>query len=95
MQTKKTSALTAMYVVGGVAIGAAFGAVAGLLFAPKKGSELRAELDELGHAAREKGELLYARAKDLMPSGRKIEGAVGAAKSAGSELLREAKELLG
>ena len=66
METEKKSVPGAVYAACGVAVGA----VLGLLFAPKKGSELRSDIDEFGHAAARKGRKLYARAKGVIPASR-------------------------
>lgn len=47
------------YLLGGLAVGAA----AGLLFAPKKGSESRGELEAWGRRSRERARSLLARAR--------------------------------
>ena len=84
--------------LGGFFMGAVIGAIVALLYAPKKGSELRSDIGELGMDADRKGRQLYSRAKRL-PA--KIaaasddlyrpENVVGAAQSAGRHATQEAK----
>ena len=74
--------------LGGFFMGAVIGAIVALLYAPKKGSELRSDIGELGMDADRKGRQLYSRAKRL-PA--KIAAAVGAAQSAGRHAMQEAK----
>ena len=81
----------AVYMLSGVAIGAALG----LLFAPKKGSELRDDLAEFGRRNGEKGRQLYARVKEMIPTRFKAAGAVGAAQGMGAEALEVAQEEIG
>lgn len=70
MHAKENKSLPArVYVMGGVAVGAVIGAALGLLYAPKKGSELREDLDELGHAARDQSRRMYSRVKEIVPDG--------------------------
>jgi gas vesicle protein len=64
MKQEDTSlAVSAALLVGGFAAGA----VCGLLFAPKKGVELRADIDEWGHRKGAQGRELYAKVKELIP----------------------------
>ena len=56
------------------------GFVLGLLFAPKKGGELRADI-------RETGDRLYDTIKDAIPGRVKTAAVIGAAKGAGQQVL--------
>ena len=51
------------YLIGGLAVGV----VCGLLFAPKKGSELIADIKDWGRDKREEGQKFYSRAKEYIP----------------------------
>lgn len=62
MNTKEKSA-SFSYLIGGLAVGA----VCGLLFAPKKGSELREDILDWGNDKKERGQELLARAKEYIP----------------------------
>lgn len=60
-EEEKTSSFA--YLLGGIAIGA----VCGLLFAPKKGSELMEDIGDWGRETKERGRDLYSRAKEYIP----------------------------
>lgn len=62
MNTKETSA-SLSYLISGLVVGAA----CGLLFAPKKGSDLREDILDWGHDKKERGQEMLARAKDYIP----------------------------
>lgn len=72
------------YLLGGAAIGT----IAGILLAPKAGSETREELSEWRHGARERARQLL----DKIPGRVKAAAAGGAVKSGASEAYSEAKE---
>lgn len=78
------------YLLGGFVLGA----VCGLLFAPKKGSELIEDIGDWGRDTREKGRELYSRAKDYIPHRvkRSAADAVNAAREAGEQAYRGAKD---
>jgi gas vesicle protein len=79
-----------MFFVGSFALGA----IAGLLFAPKRGSELRGELAEWGREKKVSGRQMYARAKEYLPHRRRTTPeAVREAREAGEEAIREVSEL--
>ena len=78
------------YVLGGAAIGA----LLGVLFAPKKGSELREDIGEWGRKGRETSQTLMGRLGAMIPFRVKAAAALGAAKAGGAEAIREAKESL-
>lgn len=62
MNTKeKTASLS--YLIGGLLVGAA----CGVLFAPKKGSDLREDILDWGHDKKERGQEMLARAKEYIP----------------------------
>lgn len=80
MEEKKTN--TAGKVAAGLTLGAIFGAIAGVLFAPKAGKETRDDIKKLAEDAKEKGEDLFEDAKrevaekveNLKKAGKKING---------------------
>jgi gas vesicle protein len=78
------------YLLGGFVLGA----VCGLLFAPKKGSELIEDIGDWGRDTREKGRELYSRAKDYIPHRvkRSAADAVNAAREAGEQAYRGVKD---
>lgn len=62
MNTKEKSA-SFSYLIGGLVVGAA----CGILFAPKKGSDLREDILDWGNDKKERGQEMLARAKEYMP----------------------------
>jgi len=80
MEEKKTN--TAGKVAAGLTLGAIFGAIAGVLFAPKSGKETREDIKKLADETKEKGEELFENAKkevslkveNLKKAGKKING---------------------
>lgn len=72
------------YLLGGAAIGT----IAGILLAPKAGSETREELTEWRRGARDRARQLL----DRIPGRVKVAAAGGAIKGAASEAFSEAKE---
>lgn len=72
------------YLLGGAAIGT----IAGILLAPKAGSETREEIGEWRRGARERARQLL----DRIPGRVKVAAAGGAVKGAASEAFGEAKE---
>lgn len=80
MEEKKTN--VAGKVATGLTLGAIFGAIAGVLFAPKSGKETRDDIKKLADETKEKGEDLFESAKkevalkveNLKKAGKKING---------------------
>ena len=76
------------YLLGGLAVGTA----AGLLLAPKKGSETREDLGEWGRRSREKARSASSRIGGAPPTRVKAAAAFGAVKSGASEAFDESQE---
>ena len=80
MEDKKPN--TAGKVATGLTLGAIFGAIAGLLFAPKAGKETREDIKKFAQDTKEKGEELFEGAKkevavkleNLKKAGKEING---------------------
>ena len=86
MKEEKTSSI-------GLVLGAlAAGVVLGMLFAPKKGSELRADLGDMLRRNRDKARGLADKISENIPSRLKIAAGLGAAKGVAVEALREAND---
>lgn len=83
----KTSSF--LYLIGGFAVGA----VCGLLFAPKKGSELIEDIGDWGRETKERGRELYSRAKEYIPHrGRSVPEGIRAAREAGEKAYDRVKD---
>ena len=77
----------------GLVLGAlATGVVLGMLFAPKKGSELRDDLGDMFRRNRDKARDLAESIGEKIPSRVKIAAGLGAAKGAAAEVLHEAND---
>lgn len=88
-EEKKTSSF--VYLLGGFALGA----VAGLLLAPKKGSELIEDIGDWGRETKEKGKEMYSRAKEYIPHrGRSVPESIAAAREAGEKVYGRVKDEL-
>lgn len=79
-QEQEKAAFSFGYLIGGFALGA----VCGLLFAPKKGSELMSDITDWGRDTKEAGHELYSRAKEYIPH-RVKRSVVGAGREAGEQ----------
>ena len=77
-----------------VLAGAAIGAVLGVLFAPKKGSELREDIGEWGRKGREKSRPLMSKLSEMLPLRVKAAAALGAVKAGSAEAIEVVKEKL-
>ena len=85
---KDSSISSGWYLLGGLVVGAA----AGLLLAPKKGSETREDLEALRDRAREKTRNALSRIGSSLPGRVKAAAAVGAAQSGAKELFNESRD---
>jgi hypothetical protein len=94
-QNKDASISSGWYLLSGVVIGA----VAGLLLAPKKGSETVEDIKQWRLRARAKAANAFARIGSALPSRVKAAAAVGAVKGGAGEAFDEtrdgAKHLIG
>lgn len=88
VEHKRSQESPLLYVLGGVGIGV----MLGVLFAPKKGSELREDIAAWGRGGRERSRTLLARLRAMVPFKVKAAAALGAARAGGAEALREAKD---
>jgi gas vesicle protein len=79
---------TFLWLVTGVAIGA----VLGVLYAPKAGSEMRASLGDYTGDVGERAKSLASRISEKIPARVKAAAGFGAIKEGGREAFREAKE---
>lgn len=77
-----------LWLLTGVAIGAVFG----VLYAPRRGEELRGEIGDYARQGGEKARGLVGRIGDKIPARVKMAAGFGAVKSGGSEALREVRE---
>jgi len=77
------------FLIGGFALGA----VCGLLFAPKKGSELIEDIGDWGRETKEKSKELYSRAKEYIPhrDRRSVPESIAAAREAGERAYGRVK----
>ena len=71
--------------------GAAIGAVLGVLYAPKAGSEIRGTLGDYARDVGERSKGLAGRISDRIPARVKAAAGFGAIKEGGREAFREAK----
>ena len=75
-------------VLGALAAGVALG----MLFAPKKGSELRADLGDMLRRNQDKARSLAGKIGERLPGRLKIAAGLGAVNGVAAEALREVKE---
>lgn len=87
MKERKSKSSTG-YFIGG----AALGAVIALLFAPKRGTETRKDIEEIWSRNSEKGRSVVNRILNRIPGRVKAAGAFGAIKEGGREALRAGKQ---
>jgi gas vesicle protein len=87
-EIKDESTSAGWYLLGGLIIGAA----AGLLLAPKKGSETREDIGEWRRRSREKAMSVIARIGDVLPTQVKAAAAVGAVKGGANEAFHESRD---
>ena len=90
MEQKNDSESGLWYLIGGVAIGA----VLGVLFAPRKGSESREDIGDWLRDGREKNKTVLAKLSAMVPLKVKAAAALGAMKAGGAEAIREVAEKL-
>ncbi len=90
MKQQEEKASSFAYLLGGFALGA----VCGLLFAPKKGSELIEDINDWGRDTKERGQELYSKAKEYIPHRvkRSVADGVGAAREAGERAYDRVKD---
>ncbi len=90
MKQEEESSSSFAYLFGGIVIGA----VCGLLFAPKKGSELIEDINEWGHDTKERGQEMYSKVKEYIPHRvkRTVSDGVTAARQAGGRAYDRIKD---
>ena len=88
MENEESRTSPLWYLVGGAAVGA----VLGVLYAPKKGSELRLDIAEMVFKGREQRRAMMSRLGAMIPARVKAAAVLGAVKAGGAEALREAAE---
>jgi gas vesicle protein len=88
MENEKSRTSPLWYLMGG----AAFCAVLGVLYAPKKGSELRLDIAEMVLKGREQRRAMMSRLGAMIPARVKAAAALGAVKAGGAEAMREIAE---
>jgi gas vesicle protein len=85
---KVQSISSGWYILGGVVVGA----VAGLLLAPKKGSETREDIGDWGRRSQEKTRAMISRIGKSLPTRVKAAAVFGAAKDGANEAFDEARD---
>lgn len=88
MENEKSRVSPLWYMLGGAAIGTALG----VLFAPKKGSELRLDIVEWRRKGVAKKEALLRKLNAMIPLRVKTAAALGALKAGGIEAIEIVKE---
>ncbi|MBI3547525.1 MAG: YtxH domain-containing protein [Elusimicrobia bacterium] len=77
---------------GYLLIGLVAGAVLGLLFAPKEGSETREDVAEFGRRSRDQARRIISGISDKIPGRTKVAAAFGAAKEASRDTMEQVRE---
>ncbi len=85
---KKDSISSGWYLLGGLAVGAA----AGLLLAPKKGSETQEDILAWGRRSRENTRSVMSRISAALPARVKVAAVAGAVKSGAGKAFEQAGE---
>lgn len=88
MENEKSRVSPLWYTLGGAVIGL----VVGVLYAPKKGSELRLDIVEWRRKGREKKEALMRKLNAMVPLRVKAAAALGALRAGGAEAIEIVKE---
>lgn len=88
MENEKSRTSPLWWMLGSAAVGT----VLGILIAPKKGSELRADIDEWRRKGRERSGALMRRVSAMIPLRVKVAAALGAVKAGAAEAVKVAKE---
>ena len=88
MDNEKSRVSPLWYTLGGAVIGV----VVGVLYAPKKGSELRLDMIEWRRKGREKKEALVRKLNSMIPLRVKAAAALGALRAGGTEAIEMVKQ---
>lgn len=88
MENEKSRVSSLWYALGG----AIAGLIVGVLYAPKKGSELRLDIGEWRRKGREKKDALVRRLDSMIPLRVKAAAALGAIRAGGIEAVEIIKE---
>lgn len=88
MEEEKSLPSGLWYVLSGITIGIALG----ILFAPKRGSELRKDIDHWIRNSRKKNRTWMNTLGSIVPLKVKAAATLGAVKAGGAEAIREVRE---